>query len=216
MSKGIVFFGGDGGCRDAIYLTYECHAMKDDIEAIVLSDKQPQKIMKIKHMGGFDYIDSPQLSGFRFVYQCGNVKNHVKRDIWYKKIKAKGLVPLTNVSPLAYVHSSAVIGAGSQIYPGVRIMRDVILGENVIVLPNTVINHGSNIGDFSIINSSCVLNGDVIIGKLSYIGADTTIRENCQINNRITVGMGSLVLSNLTEDALYYGRPTKKISDNWC
>ena len=94
-------------------------------------------------------------------------------------------------------------------------MRDVDIGDNVIILPNTVINHWSKIGSFSIINSNCVINGDVIIGDVSYLGASTTVKESCRVGNFITIGMGSLILSSIEEEGIYYGSPAKrKLSNN--
>ena len=215
MIKGIIFFGADGGCRDAIFLTEECHKAREGIEQIILSDSPVANMADYAHLGGFNLVKNKKFNGYRFVYQCGNVQNHRKRNIFYDFAKLNGLEPLTNVSPEAYIHKSSKIGKGSQIYPGVRIMRDVEIGENVIILPNTVINHDCQIGDFCIINSSCVLNGNVELGGLTFLGAGSSIKEDCKVGSRVKVGMGSLILDNLIEEALYFGRPAKKMPNNW-
>ena len=210
MAKGIVFFGSNGGCKDAIYLAQEGLDYKNLNKYYLLSDVPVSNKLNLEHIGGFNQIYNKTLSGFSFVYQCGNVHNHTKRNIWYSEIKKNGLLPYTVISSKAYVHSSAIIGKGCLIYPGVCIMGNVHIGENVILLPNTVISHDCNINDFTIINSNCVINGNVEIKKLCYLGAGTIVKENCKINKRITIGMGSLLTSNLSDEGLYYGRPAKK------
>lgn len=215
MDKGFVFFGFDGGCKDAYYLAQENLNIKNRQNNIIFSDKNFSNKGYGKHLGGFSNIEKVNLRGYKFIYQCGNVQNHSKRDKWYLKIKKNGLIPQSIISSESYVHNTSKIGKGSIIYPGVCIMRNVEIGENVIILPNTVINHDSIIGDFSIINSGCVINGDVEIGTLNYIGSGTNIRERCKIGDLITIGMGSLIISNLLEKGIYYGSPAKrKLSDN--
>ena len=71
------------------------------------------------------------------------------------------------------------------------------------------INHDARVGDFSVINSSCVLNGNVKIGSKVFLGSLTSIRENVQITGQTTIGMSSIVLNNINSPGVYYGQPIK-------
>ena len=205
--KGIVFFGADGGCLDAIYLADELY----NCPKYILSDSHvPPPIAQMEHIGGFDAIYSGKLLGLHFVYQCGNVSNHNNRHIWFERAISEGLVPLSCVSSHAYVHKSAVIGKGSIIYPGTCIMPNVKLGKNTVVLPNSTVNHDCEIGDYCIINSGVTLNGSVQLERNVFVGASTTIREKTKIASETTIGMGSLVLNSIEEKGIYFGRPTRK------
>ena len=88
-------------------------------------------------------------------------------------------------------------------------MTNVTLGENCIILPNTVINHDARIGDFSIVNSACVVNGGVELGHNCYMGSSSSIKENCLISPNITLGMASIVLRNLEQPGIYFGSPAR-------
>ena len=205
----VVFFGIDGGCLDAYYLAMEsCRGAIN--EKVILSDSNNIKLPEGSiHYGGFSSIEGGRLSGAKFVYQCGNVENHVSRHLWYEKACKCGLQPLKSVSEDAYIHSTAKIGEGVLIYPGVKIMRNVIIGENVILLPNSVVNHGTDVVAYTIVNSGVIINGDVSIGRNCFIGAGVQIRERARIDNNITIGMGSLVLESILKSGIYYGRPIR-------
>ena len=189
------FFGTDGGCLDAFFLSKE---INNDKELFFLSDKEKKGsyIEGCPVIGTFSSIENNSLAQCEFVYQCGSVKNHLKRDIWFKKAEENQMIPKTLVSNHSYIHESAKIGAGSIIYHGVKIMRNVEIGKNCVILPNTIINHDARVGDFSVINSSCVLNGNVKIGSKVFLGSLTFLIEKKSQNKNIKTSL-SLFFSNL-------------------
>ena len=85
-------------------------------------------------------------------------------------------------------------------------MRNVRIGENVIILPNSVINHDCIIGDFSIINSGVVLNGNVECGKNNYFGSSVNVREEVKIIDNCTIGMNALILNSINKPGVYVNK----------
>tara|TARA_E500000178_G_C16951481_1_gene721496 strand:- start:675 stop:1313 length:639 start_codon:yes stop_codon:yes gene_type:complete len=212
MNK-ILCFGTNGGCLDSYYLCKEIYP-NDEISFLSDVEKTGDFINDSMVVGGFSDIKNFQNLDYYFIFQCGNVLNHKKRDLWFNNSLRIGLKPKTLISEKAYINKSAKVGEGSIIYPGVKIMRDVIIGTNTIVLPNTVINHDVHIGSFSIINSGCVINGNTKIGKKCYVGAGSIFKEKLKIKDKSTIGMGSLVLEDIDKEGLYFGSPAKFISSN--
>lgn len=207
----VFFFGTSGGCLDAFYLYKEIFDAKT--EFVFLSDKHSigEYVSGCPIVGPFNYVTSGAVKGCQFVFQCGSVKNHRKRHVWFRKAIELGMIPTTLISDKAYIHETAFIGRGSIIYPGVKVMRNVTIGENCIILPNAIINHDSLVGDYSIINSSCVLNGKVDLGHNSYIGSSSTIKENIAVPPDTTIGMSSVVLTSPNQKGLYFGAPVRFI-----
>ena len=146
-------FGADGGCLDSFYLFKELFPEKE-IYFLTNNHKKDEQLHGASVFGSFEQIERINEKAY-FIYQCGSVINHTERDLWFNKALDCGLTPLTLISSYAYIHSTAQIGEGSIVYPGVRIMANVKIGMNTIILPNTVINHDAEVGDFSIINSFC-------------------------------------------------------------
>lgn len=212
MNKNKVFcFGTSGGCLDALYLYKEIY--KNTLEIFFLSNQHSIGEILYDHIvaGPFEFINNTKIEGAKFIYQCGSSENHIFRNVWFEKAIMNGMKPLTLISSLAYVNESASVGEGTIIYPGARIMANVNIGKNCIILPNAVINHDSIIGDYTIINSSCVINGYVKIGKNCYIGSSTSVKENVHILSKSTIGMCSLILESINKRGLYFGSPAKFI-----
>ena len=75
MDKKFVFFGFDGGCKDAYYLAQENLNIKNRQNNIILSDKKISINDLGNHLGGFSTIEKVNLAGYKFIYQCGNAQN---------------------------------------------------------------------------------------------------------------------------------------------
>ncbi|HSS98220.1 MAG TPA: UDP-3-O-(3-hydroxymyristoyl)glucosamine N-acyltransferase, partial [Terriglobales bacterium] len=82
------------------------------------------------------------------------------------------------IHPTAAIHSSARIGANVHIGPFVSIDRDVVIGDNAILLSHVVIYPGVKIGDnlfahaHSIVREHCQLGNDVILQNGVVVGCD--------------------------------------------
>jgi len=57
--------------------------------------------------------------------------------------------------------------------------------------------------------NSVSIAGCVSIGSVSYIGANSTIREYTKIGSRAIIGMGSVVIQNVQSDQIVAGNPAR-------
>lgn len=89
-------------------------------------------------------------------------------NFFKKKIK-----PMTEM-----IEKTSQIGEGCEIAPNVYIGHDVILGNNVKIMPGAVISQGVEIGD------SCVIHGNV------------TIREFCKLGKNCIIQPGAVIGSD--------------------
>ena len=62
-----------------------------------------------------------------------------------------------DVHPLAVIGDDVVIGAGSTIHSGARIMAGCVIGRDVTVFPNVVLYEETRVGDRSIIHAGAVV-----------------------------------------------------------
>ncbi|MEG1544347.1 MAG: acyl-ACP--UDP-N-acetylglucosamine O-acyltransferase [Tannerellaceae bacterium] len=106
-----------------------------------------------------------------------------------------------NQSPLAVVHSEAIIGKDVIIDPFAVIERDVVIGDNCHIYSHATILNGARIG-----HNCNVFPGAVIAGipqdmkfageiTTAEIGNDTTIRE-CVTINRGTAAKGKTIVGS--------------------
>jgi sugar O-acyltransferase (sialic acid O-acetyltransferase NeuD family) len=124
------------------------------------------------------------------------------------------------------VHSSASLGlyqlekinksVGVIIAAGCRITNNISFGNFVFVNVNTTIGHDCIIEDFVSFMTSATISGNVHIKELTYIGCNASIIHG-QLDKKITigsnsmVGMGAVVIGNITNGVTVFGNPAKPI-----
>ena len=82
------------------------------------------------------------------------------------------------ISSLATIHPTVRIGLYTNIYPGVHIAEDVIIGEHCDIHPGVCIGPGCRIGNHTILYPYVVLYHDIRVGERVIINAGTVIGTN--------------------------------------
>ena len=107
-----------------------------------------------------------------------------------------------SISPLAYVHPDAKLGANVVVEPFASIYADVVVGEGTWIGPNAVLMDGTRIG------SKCRIFSGAVIGAIpqdlkfageyttAEVGNNTTIRECVTINRGTADRMKTAVGDN--------------------
>lgn len=115
-----------------------------------------------------------------------------------------------------------VIDASSLISEHIQIGQGNFIGKNVVV------NVQSDIGDYCILNTGCivehdcsindgvhiapgaVLCGNVVVGENTFIGANSTIKQGVKIGDNVIIGAGSVVLRDVPNNETFYGNPANR------
>lgn len=79
------------------------------------------------------------------------------------------------------------------IHPSAVIHETASLGKNVTVGPQAVIDKDVVIGDNTVIGAGCYVGFHVTIGSDSLLHPRVTIRERCQIGNRVIIQPGAVI-----------------------
>ena len=115
-----------------------------------------------------------------------------------------------------YIHNSALVY-------GTVPLSDIILAPQSIITTNVkigkqcqlhtraVLSHSVEVGDFFTALPNVFVAGNVIIGDRVFIGAGTSVREKTKICSDVIIGMGSVVIKDITEQGTYIGNPLRKI-----
>ncbi len=84
---------------------------------------------------------------------------------------------------------ATVIRNGCKIDDLVQVGHNVIVGKNTLIMANTII---------------C---GGAIIGEKCWIAPNSVVKEKIRIGNRVTIGLGSVVIRNIEDDIIVAGVP---------
>ena len=122
-------------------------------------------------------------------------------------------------------------GSGSSIYDSALVFGEPVVGENVWIGPNTIIDGSGvlSIGDHCTIavgvqlythdNVKQTLTGGlapidrspIFIGRCTYIGPNTVVQRGVTIGDHCVVGVGSFVNRNLPDYSIAVGSPARVI-----
>lgn len=117
----------------------------------------------------------------------------------------------------------------SVIDPNSIISKSTNIGVGVFASKGVLVNAFSKIGDFTILNTGCiieheceiskavhiapgaVLAGNVKIGKRSFIGANSVIKQGVEIGDDVIIGAGSVIINNISSNTIIVGNPGRII-----
>lgn len=92
------------------------------------------------------------------------------------------------------------------------VLGSTILQDNVKVDNLVHIAHGVDIGKNSLIIANAMIAGSVKIGQNCWIAPSSSIKQKLVVGSSSTVGMGSVVLKDVDENAVVAGVPAKKLN----
>lgn len=108
--------------------------------------------------------------------------------------------------------NTITIGQGSIIFAGTVMTCDISIGDFAHLNLNTTIGHDSKIGDFFTTAPSVNIAGNSKIGKNVYFGSGSGCKEKLNICDYTKIGMGSVVVKDITEPGTYIGSPVNKLN----
>ena len=118
---------------------------------------------------------------------------------------------LTIIDPDSIIGQDVEIGEGSFIPQGTIITENVRIGKQVHLNIGCSISHDVTIGDFFTMAPGSRIMGGCKVGKLAYMGAQSCIKDKISICEEATIGMGAMVVKNITEPGIYIGIPANKM-----
>ncbi|MSP90158.1 MAG: sugar O-acyltransferase [Alphaproteobacteria bacterium] len=187
---------------------------EDRIDVIGFLDDTPA-------LAGTAFCDKPILGPLEAASRyaaCEFINGIASIDSYTSKpaIVARTGVPIerfmTVVHPTAAVSRQARIGRGSAIMANCSVCAEAGVGDHVIMLQNSVVNHHSVVHDFATISSLVTILGYVTIGTGAFIGGASALRPRVTVGARALVGMGSVVICDVADDAVVVGNPARALT----
>lgn len=142
-------------------------------------------------------------------FVCAIAFPKVKYEI-VNMLLQKGAKFATIIHPTANINRHVVIGEGSVVTPRSAITSNAKIGRFTSILGSGV-GHDAVVGDFSTLSGRCSVNGHVQVGSLVYIACGVSIAPSKKIGDGATVGIGSVVISNVKPNTTVFGNPAKRI-----
>ena len=118
------------------------------------------------------------------------------------------------IHPSAIISKYAQIDSGSVIAANAVINAFAVIGRGCIINTSAIIEHDCKIGDFTHICPGTSLAGGVYVGRSSWVGIGSKVKQLINIGDNTLIGAGSLVVKDIPSGVIAYGSPCIKVSEN--
>lgn len=123
----------------------------------------------------------------------------------YEKLKRIGYQLPVIIDPTAAVAENVYIEEGTFIGKNVVVNADAKIGRMCIINDGAIIEHDCSVEDFAHVAVGAVVCGMSRIGEQSFVGANATVIQCVDVGNCVTIGAGSVVLSDVKDNYTVYG-----------
>lgn len=202
------------GLGETAEIVYEYFTQDSTYEVVAFSVNK-EYIIQSEHLGlpvvSFEELEKfydPKL--FEVFVAISYVKLNRTRKNLYIAAKEKGFNCASYVSTKAFVWRNVVLGENVFIFENNVIQHKVIIGNNVILWSGNHIGHQTIIEDHVYISSHSVISGFCRIGESSFVGVNSSFNDYVSIAEDTIVGSGALIVKKFEEKGqVLIGSPAK-------
>lgn len=146
-----------------------------------------------------------------FINTIGSDKSYLRRPEIIAGTALESASFASIVHPASSVSAFARIGRGVQVNFGVSIGGGAAIGNHVFLGPNCTIGHDAVIEDYAIVAPGATISGFVTVGRICYIGAAASIRQQLKIGPRSLIGIGAVVIRDVEAEDTVVGNPARSL-----
>lgn len=212
-NKKLILIGGGGHCKVVISILKKMSSF--DIIGIIDNYKpKGSKVLDIEVIGRDEDLKTFYEDGIEYaLITVGSIKDNLKRKTLFDMAKNLGFKFPIIISSEAIVDKSVDIDEGTVIMPGSIVNVGSVIGKNCIVNSGSIIEHDCKIGNHCHIAPGVHISGEVEIDDLSFVGIGSTVIQGVKIGKNVTIGAGSVVIRDITENTIVVGNPAKVIKN---
>jgi acetyltransferase EpsM len=215
MSKKLIIIGGYGNGTVVESTVRDINKVKEEWEVLgFLNDFETESINGLPVLGKIDkevvaeYLKDDNIY---FFYTLISVKMNYTFINKLIELSIPDNRFATLIHPSAIVSDHANIGYGVCIQPFVSVGPNVNIGNHVQIYAQSLIGHNSTLGNYSYVANNACIGASVVLKEGAYLGTNCSTIENITIGTWSLVGIGSVVIKDVTDYSKVVGNPSRVI-----
>lgn len=132
----------------------------------------------------------------------------------FGKIKDDGISAPTLIHPDVHIPETTAIGQGVVIQHGCFISCNVTIKDYVFIQPQCSIGHDDVLEEGCMVAGFGNIGGMVSIGKWTYLGLSTAVKQLVNIGDHSIIGMGAVVQKDIPDRVTAMGNPARAMLKN--
>jgi sugar O-acyltransferase (sialic acid O-acetyltransferase NeuD family) len=189
-------------------------ALRDgQVEVVgLLDDFSPEStrtILGIPVIGGIEKLASLRETGVAHV--------HIAVGDCQARLRLADVCEKTGFALFSVIHRSAAIAAETKVGPGSFIAAQSVVGPRSMLGRCTIVNHGSTVdhdcdlSDGVHVAPGVHIGGHVKVGRASFIGIGSALRDRIRIGSEVVLGAGSVAVDDIPDGSLALGVPARVV-----
>lgn len=162
-------------------------------------------------VGGLKDINKLIEQDYYFINAIGKIDAQKDRIELIESLNIPDERYVTFIHPDAYVAPNVELGVGCVVLANASVSPGTSMGKSCRVMINAVVGHNNVIGDYCFFAAASCTGAYLTIGDGVFISLNATIKEFLTIGNYSTIGMGSVLMKNVSEGEVWVGNPAKKL-----
>ena len=126
-----------------------------------------------------------------------------------KELEKKNISPLEVISKHAYFADKKLLGKGIQLFPNSVVQTGAKVGDYSILNTGSILEHDSEVGNGVHIMPGAAIGGNVIISNYVTIGMNATVMPKIIIEESAYIGAGAVVNKDVKKNEVVAGNPAK-------
>ena len=216
MKKKVLIVGGKGSGQIAMSIFEDSNIISNewDIEGYLTDILNPgQKLGKHKVIGStkevLDYVNKGFYIHNTLYFNAKDKKNRVNR---FKKLNIPKEANASCIHPTAIITPDVKIGEGVLINQYALLQVGCDIKNYVHIYSNALVGHDSIVKDYCTIGAHSIIGGRALLSEGVHTGLNCSIREDIKIGQYAIVGMGSVVINDISAFNIVAGNPAKIIN----
>ncbi len=206
MNKRICIIGSGGFAKEVYWLLIEA-----GYENLVDCFMEPEEYWQEKEVLGLPVKKQSTFDPERNCAVIGIGDSKIREKIVYVQLPCETEYPVI-IHPSVRISKWVTIERGSLICAGNIITCDISIGEFATINLNCTIGHDTMIGKFFTANPGINVSGMCKVGDFVYAGTNAAIRQGINICNEVIIGMGAIVVKDISVSGTYIGNPAKLLT----